>query len=136
MNKNLLFLVICFFTGVNSFGQLAVGYHQSNLPFIAVSYDIDQRFTPELRLGADTFIENLSIEAVLNYTFIEKEDYDFYGGLGYRINNYQGLVIPIGLNFYPFSEKKFGFHIEAAPILLDANILRGSFGIHYRFLKN
>ncbi len=134
MSRNLLFLSICFFFGINSFGQLAIGYHQSNLPFISVGYDINQRFTPELRVGTDQFLDNLSIEGVVTYKFFQKEDYDFYGGLGYRGNNLVGVVIPVGLNFYPFSEKKFGFHIEAAPIIYDDSILRGSFGIRYRFL--
>ncbi|MBI6116340.1 hypothetical protein [Salegentibacter maritimus] len=136
MHKKLLFLAFALFFIPKSYGQLNVSYHQSNLPFIAVGYDINERFTPEFRLGTDQFISDLSLEAVLNYKFIRKEDYDFYAGLGYRINISEGLVAPVGLNFYPFNKKKFGFHIEAAPILLDADILRGSFGIRYRFLKN
>ncbi|PRX52127.1 hypothetical protein [Salegentibacter salegens] len=134
MYKKLLFLAFTIFFVANSYSQLNVSYHQSNLPFIGVGYDINQRLTPELRLGTDQFISDMSLEAVLTYKFIKKEDYDFYGGLGYRVNAFEGLVAPVGLNFYPFNEKKFGFHIEAAPILLDADILRGSFGIHYRFL--
>lgn len=127
-------MTFTFFFISNSYSQLNIGYHQSNLPFIAVGYDINERITPELRLGIDQFISDLSLEAVLNYKFLKKEDYDFYAGLGYRVNAFEGLVAPVGLNFYPFNEKKFGFHIEAAPILLDADILRGSFGIRYRFL--
>jgi|TARA_R100000501_G_C2611334_1_gene105890 hypothetical protein len=136
MYKKFLFLTVAIFFFLNSYSQLSVGYHQSNLPFINIGYDINERLTPELRLGTDQFISDMSLEAVLNYKFIKKESYDFYAGLGYRVNAFEGLVAPVGLNFYPFNEKKFGFHIEAAPILLDADILRGSFGIRYRFLKN
>ncbi|MDT0647063.1 hypothetical protein RM545_10200 [Zunongwangia sp. F260] len=134
MYKKLLFLASSILFISNSYSQLNISYHQSNLPFIGVGYDISNRLTPEVRLGTDQFIDNLSVEAVLTYKFIKREDYDFYGGLGFRYNGYGGLVAPFGLNLYPFNEKKFGFHIEAAPILLDSDILRGSFGIRYRFL--
>lgn len=134
MYKKLLFLAFTIFFISNSYSQLSVSYHQSNLPFIGVGYDINERLTPELRLGTDQFISNMSIEAVLTYKFLKKEDYDFYGGLGARVNLIEGIVLPVGLNFYPFNEKNFGFHIEAAPIILNADIFRGSFGIRYRFL--
>ncbi|SFG02695.1 MULTISPECIES: hypothetical protein [Salegentibacter] len=134
MYKKSLFLAFTVFFVANSYSQLNVSYHQSNLPFIGIGYDINERLTPELRLGTDQFISDLSVEAVITYKFLKKENYDFYAGLGYRVNAFEGLVAPVGLNFYPFNEKKFGFHIEAAPILFDADILRGSFGIRYRFL--
>jgi len=116
MSKKLLFLAFTIFFVANSYSQLNVSYHQSNLPFIGLGYDINERLTPELRLGTDQFISNMSLEAVLTYKFLKKEDYDFYGGLGARVNLIEGIVVPIGLNLYPFNEKKFGFHIEGAPI--------------------
>ncbi len=134
MFKKLLFVVCLSLFASKSYSQLGVGFHHSNMPFIGVNYEIGERFSPELRLGTDQYISDLSVEAVLNYKFITRADYDFYGGLGYRVNAYEGLVVPVGLNFYPFEEKKFGFHIEAAPILFEDAILRGSFGIRYRFL--
>ncbi len=48
---------------------------------------------------------------------------------------YTGVVIPVGLNIYPFTNKKFGFHIEAAPVIGEDFILRDSWGIRYRFRK-
>ena len=135
MFKKLLFLLISFLFISNSYAQVNIGFHQSNLPFIGVGYEVSEKFYPELRLGTDQFIDDISLEAVLTYKFLNKEDYDFYAGLGYRVVDYDGLVIPIGFNFYPFNKKKFGFHIEAAPIAGENGILRGSFGIRYRFLK-
>ena len=44
------------------------------------------------------------------------------------------VVVPIGLNIYPFSSKAFGFQMELAPIIGD-DVLRGSWGIRYRFIK-
>lgn len=128
----LIMAVICFFS--KSYGQLGVSYHQSNLPFVGINYEIGDHFVPELRLGTDNFMTNLSLEAVVNYKFVTKESYDFYVGVGGRIEDYEGLVVPVGLNFYPFSEKNFGFHIEVAPIVGDSELVRGSWGIRYRFL--
>lgn len=134
MYKKLLFLIFTSLIISNSYSQLNVSYHQSNLPFIGIGYEITERLSPELRLGTDQFIVDMSLEAVLTYKFLRKETYDFYAGLGARVNLIEGIVLPVGLNFYPFNEKKFGFHIEAAPIILDADVFRGSFGIRYRFL--
>lgn len=46
-----------------------------------------------------------------------------------------GIVIPVGLNIYPLPFKNFGFHMELAAIAGDGGILRGSWGIRYRFLR-
>ena len=118
-----------------AFGQFGVSFHHSNLPFIGANFEIKERLRPEIRVGTDAFFEDISGEIVLTYDIINKEDYEFYMGAGVRANEFAGLVIPIGLNFYPFAEKNFGFHIEAAPIFIehDSNILRGSWGIRYRF---
>ncbi|WP_229214261.1 hypothetical protein [Dyadobacter flavalbus] len=82
----------------------------------------------------DTRLNNMSVEAVATYQFVNKEDHEIYVGLGGRANNLAGLVIPLGAHFFPFSSKNFGFHIELAPIIADGStIVRGSWGIRYRF---
>jgi hypothetical protein len=129
-------LTVILFLGANvSFGQLGISFHQSNLPFVGVNYEIKDRFIPEIRIGTDNYFENTSLEADLMYKILKKEDFDFYGGVGARINGFTGVVIPVGLNIYPLTNKKFGFHIEAAPIIGEDFLLRGSWGIRYRFRK-
>ncbi|WP_225000153.1 hypothetical protein [Cesiribacter sp. SM1] len=115
--------------------QLSVGYHQSNLPFVSIGYEINERLMPELRIGTDLVINNFSPELVLTYQFINKPDYEFYAGLGYRDNTFRGPILPVGLNLFPFERKNFGFHLEVAPIIVieGRSVLRGSFGIRYRF---
>lgn len=113
--------------------QVGVDYHFSNLPFLGINYEIKERVRPEIRIGTDTYFEDISIEGIVTYDILNKTDYEFYAGLGIRSNDFAGLVIPIGLNFYPFTEKKFGFHIELAPIIGDEDILRDSLGIRYKF---
>lgn len=134
MNRTkLLFIIAILCFSSKAYSQLGISYHQSSLPFIGVNYEIGNRFAPELRLGTNVYLSSLSLEAIVTYKFLAKEDYDFYSGIGARVGDFPGIVVPIGFHFYPFNEKKFGFHIEMAPIIGEANILRGSWGIRYRF---
>jgi hypothetical protein len=110
--------------------------HQSGIPFVSFSYEINDRFRPELRPGTDSFFDNLPLELSLVYDVINEEDYEFYLGLGARVNAFEGAVIPIGLNVYPLKNKNIGVHMEIAPIIGDAELLRGSWGIRYRFGDN
>ena len=130
-------LAILFFTVLPSlaFAQFGVSFHQSNLPFAAFNYEIKNRLRPELRIGTDNYFEDLSVEGVITYDIVNKEDYEFYAGIGIRAEDFSGVVVPIGLNLYPFTDKQFGFHIELAPLISDASILRGSWGIRYKFRK-
>ncbi|MCF0050263.1 hypothetical protein LXM25_09360 [Dyadobacter sp. LJ53] len=130
----LLTVIFCFFSANITFAQFGVSVHQSNLPFIGFNYELAERFVPELRVGIDTHLDNMSIEAVATYQFIDKQDVEVYAGLGGRANNIAGLVAPIGAHFFPFPAKNFGFHIELAPIISEGSaIIRGSWGIRYRF---
>jgi len=130
----ILTVIFCFFSANISLAQFGVSVHQSNLPFIGFNYEVADRFVPELRVGIDTHLDNMSLEAVATYQFINKEDVEVYAGLGGRANNIAGLVAPIGAHFFPFSSKNFGFHIELAPIISEGSpIIRGSWGIRYRF---
>lgn len=134
--RKLLMLLFCCFSMNISFAQFGISVHQSNLPFVGFNYEIADRFVPELRFGIDTHLDNMSVEAVATYQFINKEDVEVYAGLGGRANNKAGLVAPIGAHFFPFPAKNFGFHIELAPIISEGSpIVRGSWGIRYRFKK-
>jgi hypothetical protein len=137
MKKTLLIALIGLFS-ISAYSQTTVSFHQSNLPFIGVNYQFGERFTPEFRIGTDQFLENISLELAGNYILKNEERYEFYTGLGVRVGSFEGLVVPVGLNIYPFEQKDFGFHIEGAPIIgfNDSSLFRGSFGIRYRFAKN
>jgi hypothetical protein len=138
MKVPIVSFLLIFFLSTNAFAQLGLSFHQSNLPFAGVSYGIGERFLPELRLGTDNFFEDTSLELVVNYVFVQQESLQAYGGLGVRAQIFEGLLIPLGINVYPFEEKKFGFHMELAGLFGDGEgggLLRGSWGIRYRFLK-
>lgn len=129
------FLTLLFISGPTIlFAQFGVSFHQSNLPFIGVSYEIADRIRPELRLGADRYLEDMSLEGVVVGDILNKEDYELYLGIGVRGGGeFEGFEIPLGINIYPLPIKNFGFHIEVTPIIGDDSILRGSWGIRYRF---
>ncbi len=133
--KKGLAIIFCI-CAINSFGQFGVSFHQSNMPFVGFNYEIADRFLPELRLGMDTYLDNMSVEAVATYQFINKDDVEVYAGLGGRANRNAGLVAPIGVHAFPFSAKNFGFHMEVTPIITEGTpIIRGSWGIRYRFRR-
>jgi len=134
--KKLILLAFFGFISTASFAQWTVSYHQSNLPFIGVNKQIAEKWLPEFRVGTDQYFEDLSLELDVNYIFKRTDRFEFYGGLGGRVGNFEGLVIPAGLNIYPFEQKDFGFHIEGAAIVGGSGIARGSFGVRYRFLKD
>lgn len=134
------FLFIAFFglISISSFSQTTITFHQSNLPFLGVNHQFGEKLIPEFRIGTDNYLENISAELVGNYIFKKTDRFEFYGGAGLRVGAFDGIVVPVGLNIYPFEQKDFGFHIEGAPIIAfeESSIFRGSFGIRYRFNKN
>ena len=124
-------LGLCMLMPFFGYTQFAISFHQSSLPFAGFSYQIN-RMRPELRLGTDARGNDISLEGVLTYDLIKHEEYEFYAGLGVRTEEgFTTLVVPVGINIYPLPVKRFGFHIELAPIIDDG--LRGSWGIRYRF---
>lgn len=131
------FIVILFLvSSVAASAQFGVSFHQSNLPFAGISYEINDRIRPELRLGTDRYLEDISLEVVVVGDILNKEDYEIYIGVGViGPAEYEGFEIPVGINIYPLQTKNFGFHIEVTPIIGDDSILRGSWGIRYRFKK-
>ncbi|MEQ8470095.1 MAG: hypothetical protein RIC35_02875 [Marinoscillum sp.] len=132
MKKTLITLALAIIS-FSTFAQLGIAFHQSNIPQIGVNYQIGERFIPEFRVGVDVDLESTPLELVANYMFVKKEDYQFYAGIGGRVQAFEGVVIPVGLNVYPFTNKSFGFHTELAPVLRENSILRGSWGIRYIF---
>lgn len=136
--KKIILLAFFGLFSTASFAQWTVSFHQSNLPFLGVNKQLGEKWLPEFRVGTDTYFEDISAELAGNYIFKKTDRFEFYGGAGLRVGNFEGIVVPVGLNIYPFEQKDFGFHLEGAPILTfnDGSLFRGSFGIRYRFLKD
>lgn len=60
-----------------AFGQFGISFHQSNLPFVGLNYEIKNKLRPELRLGTDNYFEAMSVEAVLPMTYQIKKITNF-----------------------------------------------------------
>ena len=132
--KTIITLSLALILTTSAYAQFGISYHQSNLSFAGVNYQLGDRFNPEFRLAVNTLLSDLSPELVVNYQFIKKPQYQVYAGIGGRLQIDAGAVVPFGVNIYPFDNQQFGFHTELAAILSEDNeILRGSWGIRYRF---
>ncbi|MEQ9300571.1 MAG: hypothetical protein RIF33_18510 [Cyclobacteriaceae bacterium] len=134
--KTILSLALFLAISHYSSAQFGVSFHQSNLPFVGFNYQLGEKWLPELRVGVDNFLSETSLELAVNYIVKETDDVQVYTGLGGRVQSFDGLVIPVGLNIYPFEQKKLGCHIEMAGLVAyDDVAIRGSWGIRYRFLE-
>jgi hypothetical protein len=91
-----------------------------------------------LRLYSNTSIENITPELVVNYNVSRKENHNIYLGLGVNLNYFNGIVVPIGVQFTPIEKfKNFSLHIEFQPTIDFENdvLLQSSWGLRYRFEK-
>ncbi len=120
--------------------QFGLSYHQSPLSFIGVNYEAGKRFLGELRIATNVYVGDLTAEGIVAYRFGNSKEFNPYLGAGIRLAAEEGgsaIVIPIGVNIYPFTRKNFGFHLEFTPFVgeedFSDNIVRGSWGIRYRF---
>lgn len=137
MKKIFTLLVIVIGSASICHGQIGIAYHQSNLPFVGINYEFKDRFRVEPRIGVDNFLDDVSIELIATYDVVNKQDFEIYAGFGLRAGDFSGPVVPVGLNLFPFEDKRFGFHMEIAAVAFfeDDSVLRGSWGIRYRFLR-
>ena len=118
MRVTILFVMLFVSMSFKTFAQFGVSVHQTNLPFVGFNYELKDKYMGELRFSTDNFFEDISPELVFT-RFIKKDN--------------EGLVIPLGINVYPFEKKNFGFQMELTPIIGDDALLRGTWGIRYRF---
>ena len=145
MNLKKYFLIGLFVVSISFlFGQkIGVAYHPDG-SMIGVNAKVGENFLPELRTRTNFPFDWLPVEFVVNYLFVKKDDYQIYSGLGGNYSSYNSsasVVLPVGINLYPFENKKFGFHIEISGIIGDSeeifllrrSYLRGSWGLRYRF---
>jgi hypothetical protein len=133
MKKSFLMILLSF-TALTGFAQIGTSFQFSNLPFWGINYEFIDRIKPELRLSTDAFFENVSVETIVTYDILNKDDYELYAGLGGRFPNLSGFVMPVGMILHPFQKKNFGLNFEVAPVFGgESNLLRGSVGISYKF---
>ncbi len=140
MKKSIIALMLLSSSIANS--QFGVNYHQSlNSSFAGFNYEIKNRFKIEMRMGSQRnsgWGDRFAFQSILLFDIINKDDYEFYLGVGAYTDwdNEAFFIAPLGFNFYPLESKKFGVHIELTPIISNyGETVRASAGIRYRFLK-
>jgi hypothetical protein len=57
-----LFFLVFGLLSTSAFAQWTNLYHQSNLPFVGVNKQLNDRWMQEFRAGIDNYIEDLSFE--------------------------------------------------------------------------
>lgn len=110
MKRQLLILFFLCSIPSLAFCQLGISYHQSNLSFVGLRYEVKDHLKPEVRIGTDRYFTGFSLEGDLTYDILQKEEYEVYLGAGfYGTSNFRMLTIPLGLNIFPFKRKISAF---------------------------
>ncbi|MDR7129962.1 hypothetical protein J2X69_002308 [Algoriphagus sp. 4150] len=142
--KKLVLLSLTLFAFVSfAKAQISAGVNlQSSETFVTIGTDPYKQFFGEGRIGTG---RNIGIELMGAYNIVQKDDMNFYAGLGLgldndRHNNHRNdddiyIAIPIGLLITPFSSKNLGLVLEAAPVLATdhGDYFRAGFGFKYTF---
>ncbi|MBL7872468.1 MAG: hypothetical protein JNM78_12700 [Cyclobacteriaceae bacterium] len=131
-----IFILTSFYN--KGFSQVSVSYYNSSLSKIGFSYNFSEKVWSEIRLYSNTTINNLTPELVICYNIVNKEKHNIYAGIGGVANYFNGIVVPIGIQFTPFEKfDKFSFHIEIQPTFDFENdiIIQSSWGLRYKFRK-
>lgn len=104
---------------------------------MGLNYQLGERFIPEYRVALNRLNSFTDMQLKLNYILKQKENYQLYTGLGgYYTNDLAKLGVSGGINIYPFKTKDFGFHMEISALFDSAGILKGGWGMQYRFLRS
>lgn len=142
--KKLILLSLTLFTFISlAEAQISAGVNiQSSETFVTVGTDPNNQIFGEGRIGTGG---DIGVELMGAYNIIQKDDVNFYLGLGLGLdddrkndrNNEDDIyiAIPFGLLVTPFTSKNLGLVLEAAPILADdrGDYFRAGFGFKYTF---
>jgi hypothetical protein len=128
-----IFILTLFCT--NGFSQFSVSFYDSSVSKIGVGYNFTDKVWSELRIYSGTRIDDVTPELVVCYNFINKENHNIYAGIGGVANYFNGLVIPVGVQFTPIEKfDKFSLHVEIQPVIRDYNsFIQASWGLRHKF---
>ena len=135
--RNFITLFSILILSTKTYSQISASFYtnSSNSKF-AVGYNFNEKLWTDLRIYSGTNIDNITPELVLNYNFINKNNYDLYAGAGMIFNNINGFVLPVGVAVKPFDNfKNLSFNIEFTPLyeMDDRDLyIRGFLGIRYK----
>lgn len=122
----------------NAQAQLSLSYYSSDFSKVGLAFNAKRIWT-ELRVYGNFTLKNTTPELVFCVDILSTENSNLYIGFGGNVNFYQGIIMPIGLQFTPFEKlANFSLHIELQP-MYDFNqedvLQQSSWGIRYTFGK-
>lgn len=143
------YLIVCFllFSTCSAFAQVGLSYFPWNNK-LGVSSNTEKKLWGEVKFEVNTFFGNLNTDLALMYNVKQKEQVNYYVGLGVSTNFIRGAFEEKGLNGYnlyvgsrikPFT-KYPGVQIiaELAPYInseFSSGLLQANFGVGYQFLR-
>jgi len=142
--KKLLFVFVFIF-GILGYAnaQVSAGINlQSSETFVTIGTNPDNQLFGEARIGTGG---DIGLELMGGYNIVQKQDVNFYLGLGLGLDDDRNngrdedddfyLAIPFGLLVKPFAKDNFGIVLEAAPIFVSdsGDYFRAGFGFKYTF---
>jgi hypothetical protein len=138
LRKTVLMISLLILFCNQGFSQLSATFNYSSLSKIGLGYQFSTRIFTEFRMISNTKMDDISPELIIGYNAINRDRHNVYIGLGATINHFSGLVLPIGVEFFPIeSFDNFSLKIEFEPTytLFDTEelLLMSSVGIKYRF---
>src|SRR5665647_533128 len=102
----------------HAFGQLSASYQYSSLNKIGLGYNFSKKVWTELRIYSNTLMNDFTPEIALFYNVSMKDRHEIYVGIGGTYNYFNGVVVPIGLQFRPIENfRRFSIQIEFEPII-------------------
>ena len=117
MKKFFLFTVFATAFLLKSNAQVATSFYTSiNFSKIGIGYEFSEKMWTDLRIYGGMTINDFTIEPVIAYNFVTKQDYDAYAGARFIINYKTGPVLPMGIRIKPFEQnRKFIINLELEP---------------------
>ena len=140
MNKllKISFVILVFTLLANKgFSQTSISYYNSADSKIGLAHNFSEKLWGEARVYTSFEEYDSGVELVLCYNALIIQDYSFYLGLGAKLSEDSGVVVPIGVQFAPFDKfKELSLHVELQPVFSEyENRLQSSIGIRYTFGK-
>lgn len=132
----LVLLIIC----TDVYSQIGITYYTSNI--LALNTSKNYKISGELKVFANSDIEDIAMELDAFYNFKQHEYHRFSIGTGLRLEIFSGeyaaITVPFKLEVFPFQKfKRVLFLFELAPeIYFDDPVkLRSLLGLRYSFEK-
>ena len=138
LRKIVLMISLLILLSNHGFSQLSATFNYSSLSKIGLGYQFSTKIFTEFRMISNTKMDDIGPELIIGYNAINRDRHNVYIGFGATINYLSGLVLPIGLEFYPIeSFDNFSLKIEFEPTytVFDTEelLFMSSAGIKYRF---